>query len=211
MSVKRIVAILSALVAAAAVALLVSSCTKPAADSAAGDGHSDHSHTGDDTSTVAETPAGFNADDVSFASMMIPHHEQAVQLSALVPGRSTNPELTALAKQITDAQQPEIDTMKAFLVQWNQGDGNEHSGHGAMDMAGMVDDATMAKLQTLNGAEFDRLWLTSMIGHHRGAIEMAKAELAKGTNADAKTLAQQIITSQQTEIDQMQKMLTGQP
>ena len=55
-------------------------------------------------------------------------------------------------------------------------------------MAGMVDEATMAKLETLKGAEFDTLWLQSMIGHHQGAIEMAKAELANGQNVDAKQL-----------------------
>ena len=64
--------------------------------------------------------------------------------------------------------------MKAQLVQWDvQPDpSSDHSGHG-MAMQGMVDDATMAKLQSLKGAEFDTLWLQSMIGHHQGAIEMA--------------------------------------
>ncbi len=78
-------------------------------------------------------------------------------------------------------------------------------------MAGMVDEATMAKLETLKGTEFDTLWLQSMIGHHQGAIEMAKAELADGQNVDAKQLAQNIITAQQAEIDQMKKMLGSKP
>ena len=74
-------------------------------------------------------------------------------------------------------------------------------------MAGMVDEATMAKLKTLQGAEFDKLWLESMISHHEGAVEMARAELANGASADAKTLAQHIIDAQQAEIAQMKKML----
>ena len=78
-------------------------------------------------------------------------------------------------------------------------------------MAGMVDEATMAQLKTLNGTAFDTLWLQSMIGHHQGAIEMAKAELANGQNVDAKQLAQNIINAQQAEIDQMQKMLGSKP
>ena len=61
---------------------------------------------------------------------------------------------------------------------------------GTMQMPGMVDDGTMTKLESLNGAEFDTLWLQSMIGHHEGAIAMANTELADGANADAKSLAQ---------------------
>ncbi|BBZ35895.1 DUF305 domain-containing protein [Mycolicibacterium confluentis] len=200
---------LLAILAASATALFVSACNNPAPGEA-GDGHTDHSH---DVPTIEITgePAGFDADDVAFATNMIPHHEQAVELSALVPDRSTNAELLALAKQISAAQEPEITTMKAFLVQWSGGEDNPSSGHdghgGHGDMAGMVDEATMAKLKTLQGPEFDKLWLESMIAHHQGAVEMAKAELANGVNADAKTLAQHIIDAQEAEIAQMQKML----
>jgi uncharacterized protein (DUF305 family) len=141
---------------------------------------------------------------------MIPHHQQAVEMAALVPDRSTNPELIELAKQISAAQGPEIDTMKVFLVQWNENpnDSTGHKGHGST-MQGMVDEPTMTKLGSLTGAEFDTLWLESMIGHHQGAIEMAKAEIANGENVDAKGLAQKIIDTQQAEIGQMNQMLGG--
>ena len=76
-------------------------------------------------------------------------------------------------------------------------------------MQGMVDEATMTKLESLNGPEFDTLWLESMIGHHQGAIEMAKAEIANGENVDAKRMAQTIIDTQQAEIGQMKQMLGG--
>ncbi len=76
-------------------------------------------------------------------------------------------------------------------------------------MAGMVDEATMTKLKSLNGAEFDKLWLESMISHHQGAIEMAKAEIANGDNVDAKSLAKNIVTTQEAEIGQMKQMLGG--
>lgn len=76
-------------------------------------------------------------------------------------------------------------------------------------MAGMVDEATMTKLQSLRGAEFDTLWLQSMISHHRGAIEMAKAEVANGQNEDVKRMAQTMIDTQQAEIGQMNQMLKG--
>jgi len=99
-------------------------------------------------------------------------------------------------------------------VQWNENPqdstgGHEDHGGGMADMAGMVDEATMTKLKTLKGAEFDRLWLQSMIGHHEGAIEMAKPEVADGQNVDAKNMAQNIIDTQQAEIGQMKQMLGG--
>jgi uncharacterized protein (DUF305 family) len=192
-----------AVIAAIAAALFLSSC-----GSSDSEGHADHTTV--DEPVITGQPAGFNADDVTFATNMIPHHQQAVELSALVPDRSTNPELIELATQISAAQGPEIETMKVLLVQWNENpeSGSSHGGHGAT-MAGMVDEATMTKLQSLNGAEFDRLWLESMISHHQGAIEMAKAEIANGENVDAKGLAQTIVDTQQAEIGQMKQMLGG--
>jgi hypothetical protein len=71
-------------------------------------------------------------------------------------------------------------------------------GHG---MQGMVDDATMAKLKSLKGPEFDTLWLQAMIGHHQGAIDMAKAEIAKGQSADMTAMAKTMVTAQQAEIN----------
>jgi uncharacterized protein (DUF305 family) len=202
-------------IAALAAALLLSSCTSPASD-----GHADHQQSSQSSqSSQSGQPAGFNADDVAFATDMIPHHQQAVEMSGLVPDRSTDPAVIKLAADISAAQGPEIETLKVFLVQWKEGgsgdDTNDtspspeaHGGHG-MDMQGMVDEATMARLESLKGAEFDKLWLQSMIDHHRGAIEMANAEIANGANADAKNLAQQIVTAQQAEIGQMKQMLGG--
>ena len=76
-------------------------------------------------------------------------------------------------------------------------------------MQGMVDDATMTKLRSLKGAEFDTLWLQSMISHHQGAIEMADTEIAKGQSPDMVSMAKNIVTAQQAEIDQMKQMLGG--
>jgi uncharacterized protein (DUF305 family) len=194
---------IAAVVAAVGAALFLASCTSPASDD-----HTDHQPT--DEPVITGEPAGFNADDVAFATNMIPHHQQAVDLSALVPDRTTNAELQQLAQQISAAQQPEIEVMKVFLVQWkeNPDASSGHAGHGNT-MAGMVDEATMTKLQTLNGTEFDKLWLESMISHHQGAIEMAKAELANGDNVDAKGLAKNIVSTQEAEIGQMKQMLGG--
>lgn len=199
---------MSALVAAIAAALFLSSCSSPPSD-----GHADHDH-GSESSVQ---PAQSNTADVAFATDMIPHHQQALQMSGLVPGRSTDPAVITLAAEIAAAQGPEIETMKAFLVQWNAGEDAGHQDHGddggamnsmdGMEMQGMVDDATMGRLESLKGTEFDRLFLQSMIGHHEGAIVMANTELSDGVNADAKALARQIVATQQAELDQMKQML----
>jgi len=203
---------LIAALAAAATVLLLSSCTSPESD-----GHADQQH-GSQSSTAGapadQQPAAFNDADVSFVTDMIPHHQQAVAMSALVPDRSTDPAVLKLAADISAEQGPEIETMKAFLAQWKGGSGSApepegHSGMEGMQMPGMVDDGTMSRLESLKGAEFDQVWLQSMIGHHEGAIGMSNTEIAGGANADAKKLAQEIVTTQRAEIDQMKKMLGG--
>lgn len=199
-----ILARMAAVLAALSAALLLGSCSS---SETASDGHpGQHS----DEPVISGAPAGFNADDVAFANNMIPHHKQAVELSALVPDRSTDPGVRAMAEQISTVQEPEIRTMEALLVQWNANphDDSQHEGHGMM-MQGMVEPATMTRLESLRGEEFDRLWLESMIRHHQGAIEMAHAELANGDNVDAKRLAQAIIDTQRNEIARMRQMPGG--
>jgi uncharacterized protein (DUF305 family) len=196
--ITRAVAVLCALAAA----LFLSSCS----------GSETHeNHATSDAPAITGEPAAFDQEDVAFATNMIPHHQQAIDLATLASERSTNEEVRTLASQIAAAQQPEINALRVFLVQWNENpeDGTGHGGEGHNEMHGMIDDATMTKLRSLSGAEFDTLWLQSMIGHHEGAIEMAKAEIADGTNVDIKRMAQTIIDTQQAEVDQMNQMLKG--
>jgi uncharacterized protein (DUF305 family) len=204
--ITRIAAVFIALFAALFAALVLTSCS-------GSDEHTGTHPTEESVSTAQ--PPGFNADDHTFATTMIPHHEQAIELAAMVPEHSTDPELIALAAKISAEQEPEIKALRVFLVQWDEnpednashGDDGDHGGHGAM--TGMVDEATMAKLQSLQGAEFETLWLQSMIGHHEGAVEMAKAEVANGQNEDIKRMAQTMIDAQQAEITEMNQMLEG--
>lgn len=189
--------------AAIGVAASVSSCS--ATKEQAQQHGSDHAG----SSAPASQAAPHNADDVQFAQLMIPHHQQAVELSALVPDRSTDPAVIKLAATISAQQQPEVDTMKALLVQWDVDPTNHDSGHAGMAMSGMVSPDTMIQLEGLTGSQFDKLWLQSMVSHHRGAIEMAKVEVAAGKNPDMVTLARNIISAQQAEIDQMTQMLAG--
>jgi uncharacterized protein (DUF305 family) len=210
-----------ALLAAVPTAVLLSACSSPASDE-----HADHQHGSESSqSSAAEHPAAFNDQDVDFATGMIPHHQQAVEMAAMVPDRSTDPAVLKLAADISAAQGPEIETLKVFLVQWKEGSDTPHAnpttsqspdpheGHDGMDpsmnMQGMVDAAAIANLASLKGPEFDKSWMQAMIAHHEGAIQMANAEIAGGTNVDAKKLAQQIVTAQQGEITQMKQMLGG--
>jgi uncharacterized protein (DUF305 family) len=146
-----------------------------------------------------------NAADVAFAQNMIPHHQQAVEMAAMVPVNSTNSRLIVLARHILEDQRAEITTMTGLLAQWRQPvDGNEHH----MVMQGMVDDNTMRRLPTLRGEPFDVLWIKSMISHHQGAIDMAQVEIAQGTNPEAVKMAGFIVTAQQREISQLNHLVT---
>jgi uncharacterized protein (DUF305 family) len=198
------------LLAALATVVALAGCTSPeSAD--AGDGHTGHEHSGSAAPAPADSAdqQGHNADDVTFAQQMTAHHKQALELTDLARDRSTDPALLELSAAIAAAQGPEIGQMAAMLRSWGQNPDADmgHGGHSSM--AGMVDSATMDRLRSLNGKEFDTLWLESMISHHQGAVEMAKAEIANGDNAEAKQLAERIVDTQQAEIDQMKQMLGG--
>lgn len=146
-----------------------------------------------------------NAADVTFAQKMIPHHQQALDMAAMVPSRAANEQLVVIAKHIALDQQAQIDTLQQLLQQWGERGAPDQMNGMAMD--GMVDPATMAKLPTLKGEEFDDLWLRSMIRHHQGAVAMAEPEIAQGENPAAVKMAKLIVEWQQFEIGQMHAML----
>jgi uncharacterized protein (DUF305 family) len=136
-----------------------------------------------------------------------------VDMSGMVPSRTANPDLIVIANHIGPDQQSEIDVLKELLVQWGKpaAPGHVgHDGHGAMGIDGMVDAATMDRLQYLRGSEFDVLWLRSMVKHHQGAVTMARHELAHGQNPDAVKMAKIMVDWQQLEIGRM-NTLSGVP
>jgi uncharacterized protein (DUF305 family) len=173
---------------------------------------STNERTGPTGTSPAQTSqsAEHNAADVAFAEDMIPHHRQAVDMTAWVPSRSTNPDLLVMATHISSDQQAEIRTMKGLLAQWGVQDAPGHDNsmdHMGMPVAGMVDGATLNMIQSLSGPSFDALWMTSMISHHQGAIAMAQNEIDQGRNPDAIQLAKMIISAQQREIAQMNHLM----
>lgn len=154
-----------------------------------------------------------NDADVEFSQQMIPHHQQAIMMADLVPGSDASADVVELAAQIKAAQAPEITLMRGWLKDWDETVMGDH-GMGDMDDSdemdmgdGMLNGAAMRDLARTSGAEFDRLWLTGMIGHHEGAITMAETELADGKNPASKMLARAIITAQEKEIATMKGLL----
>lgn len=158
------------------------------------------------TEVGTDTGAGHNAADTMFAQMMLPHHSQAVEMSEIMlakPGMDTK--IAALAKDIKAAQAPEITTMTNFLKSWGEPTTmtEDHA------MAGMMTSTDLDKLKAAEGTEAAKLFLVQMTAHHEGALEMAKTEVAEGKNTDAVTLATSIVSSQETEINDMKKLLTA--
>ncbi|WP_329596958.1 DUF305 domain-containing protein [Streptomyces pseudovenezuelae] len=175
-------------------------------------GDSDDSGSAASSPTVsAETSAGtHNAQDVSFAQGMIPHHQQAVEMAGLAADRASSAQVKDLAARIEKAQDPEIETMTGWLKSWDEKvpeamPGMDHSGHSGM--AGMMDSADMEKLGKASGKDFDSMFLTMMVEHHEGAVEMATTEKAKGADQAATAMAGDIITAQNAEISEMKKLL----
>lgn len=119
-----------------------------------------------------------NDADVEFATGMIPHHAQAIEMADMVAQKQGSP-LTELAAQIKAAQGPEIETMTQWLTDWGQ-DVPEPGGghHGSAD--GMVSAEDMDSLGQMNGADFDLTWLDLMIEHHEGAVAMAQSQVEDG-------------------------------
>ncbi len=151
-----------------------------------------------------------NDQDVSFLTGMIPHHGQAVQMSAMVFARDTPAVLGALASVIRDGQTKELNQMAGWLQGWDEevpiALSTEHMGHQEHG-EGMLTAAELETLDKSQGTEFNRLFLVGMIKHHEGAVMSAQAEVATGSNPEVIALAKQIIKVQDREIAAMKAQL----
>lgn len=191
------------LIVAAATTLLFTLTACAGGEEAAGDDHNDA--------------------DVTFAQQMIPHHQQAVEMADLAATRAESQEVKDLASDIKAAQGPEIETMTGWLEDWDEevpdADMSDMSGmdHGGMDMSsdgssgmtGMMSEEDMTALEAASGADFDQMFLTMMIEHHQGAIEMAQTEQTEGEFDAAVELAEEIESAQTAEIAAMQDLLAS--
>ena len=156
------------------------------------------------SSASASPAADVNNADMQFTMMMIPHHEQAVEMADMILAKDGIDErVLTLAEQIKAAQGPEIELMESWLDEW----GTPMGDMDGMDHGGMMSDTDMQAREDATGAEASRLFLEQMIVHHEGAIEMAQDEVDNGQNPDVITLAENIIASQTTEIATMEDIL----
>jgi uncharacterized protein (DUF305 family) len=177
-----------------------------------------------DTDTTP-SPTGHDNADVAFATGMIQHHAQALAMVDLTLGRDLDPRVERLAEDIRMAQAPEIETMANWLEDWEEPipatvrdhvnsedhggghDGTEEPDTG-MDMPGMMSAEDMAKLVKASDVDFQDLWLSMMVTHHQGAIEMARTAQADGQYESAISLAEDIEKAQTAQIDTMQGLLS---
>ncbi|MFI7065164.1 DUF305 domain-containing protein [Kribbella sp. NPDC050124] len=159
--------------------------------------------------TSATTAAAeFNDADVTFATQMIPHHQQAVQMASMAGYQATTPEVKQLALAIKAAQDPEIKLMSGWLTKWGKPvPSPEHGEHGGDEMPGMMTEDEMSELGKQKGSMFDRMWVQMMIKHHQGAVAMAKTEQTAGKDPAATALAKKIETDQNREIATMKRLL----
>jgi uncharacterized protein (DUF305 family) len=159
----------------------------------------------------SEVSVEFNAADEMFVTMMIPHHEQAVEMAEMILAKDgIDDRVVALAERIQAAQGPEIDTMTEWLDAWGvEPVDSDMGGMEGMDHGdGMMSDEDMAALESAEGVEAARLFLEQMIQHHEGAIDMANAEVNNGINPEAVALANKIVDDQTAEIAEMEELLT---
>jgi len=159
--------------------------------------------------------ASFNDADVAFAQNMIAHHQQAIEMASLAldPTSGASADVTDLAQRINDAQDPEVSMMSGWLEHWHEPmTMDSAAGHdmGSMHSAeGMMSDEDMDQLMQLSGPQFDKAWLQGMIEHHQGAITMAEQIKNEGDSPDVQALADQVITTQQSEVDEMNGLLSS--
>lgn len=164
--------------------------------------------------------------DVEFMQGMIMHHAQAVEMTALIESRTQNKQLRLLGARISQSQSDEMKFMKRWLqirgepvsppmpeMPGMDMPGMDHSSH-HMPMPGMLTPKQMDALRKAKGAEFDQLFLTGMIQHHKGALVMVKGLFeTAGTGQDAElfNFATDVDSGQRAEIKIMETMLEKKP
>jgi uncharacterized protein (DUF305 family) len=158
----------------------------------------------DDTSSGGTQNAAGNGIDRAFVDDMIPHHESAVDMAKVAERRGQSAFIKKLAEDIIRSQRAEITAMQAIAARLESGGVKAKSLGVPEHQMGM--DASMSELESAK--PFDRAFIDMMIPHHQGAVRMARVELAKGSNAEAKDLATEIIDAQAREIRAMNKHRT---
>jgi uncharacterized protein (DUF305 family) len=165
------------------------------------------------TEAESGVAADVNQEDVHFARLMAPHHDQAVSMCEMVLSkkRGVKPEVRDLAEQIAKVRESQLETLNGWIQAWDPAGDLEpaedenaphHGGHGLMT------ERQMQELDLADGPAAQRLFLEGMIRHHEGAVAIAEAEIATGSYPDAVELAKDLVETQRAEIAAMQQSLT---
>lgn len=195
----------------AALGLVASGC---------GSGHDGHAGPAAGGTTTAASTEAANAVDRAFVAQMIPHHRMAVQMAADTEDRAEHAEIRTLGADITRTQDAEIAAMQAVAKQLGVTPAAAPSGGMAMDHGAHASGSMASDAQTLGlpmdamgmsmdmdalrtARPFDRAFIDEMLPHHQGAIRMARAELARGTNPELRRIATAVVAAQKTEIERM--------
>lgn len=151
--------------------------------------------------------SSYKGSDLAFAQMMIPHHEQAVEMANLALEKSTNEDVRSLATRIKNEQTPEIKKMKGWISSSDSSmDGPMKTDDPESEMGGMISDDEMKALMNATPENFDSLFLKGMIAHHQGAVRMTK--MIRGSkNPKVRLFAKAIVTAQSGEIAEMKELL----
>jgi uncharacterized protein (DUF305 family) len=154
----------------------------------------------------------WNEADARFVQRMIPHHAQALRMSALARTRAQDPRVLALAERIRGARGPEVMAMSAWLAERGIGQASmehhhHHGGRRRAPMTGMLTETRMRRLAAAEGRTFDRLFLTGMIQHHQGAVQMSSDALQHGSDLRVNEIAGDVAAEQNAEIARMRAVL----
>ncbi|NHC46587.1 DUF305 domain-containing protein [Motilibacter aurantiacus] len=169
------------------------------------------------TGSPSIAPDTWSTADIEFASMMIPHHAQALEMSRLAPDRAQSPKVKAMAARIEAEQEPEIELFQAYLQErgqevppadWREhGHGHHSGGSGALQMAGMATEEELEALEAAEGTAFDKLFLQMMIRHHQGALTMIDEWGDTPGEVKMNEMASEVGVTQQGEINRMNDLL----
>ncbi|WP_064445805.1 DUF305 domain-containing protein [Micromonospora sp. NBRC 110037] len=155
---------------------------------------------------AASTPR-FNSLDVWYVRMMIPHHEQALEMATLAPDRAADPRIRAVAERIRAAQGPEVGLLRAWLSTRDLP--ADVPGHDHGSMRGMQSAEAMRQLADARGAAFDRMFVRMMTDHHQGAIVMSTDLLKVGADQAMQEFATGVAVEQSAEITRMRALLSS--
>ena len=161
------------------------------------------------TAGSSSTPEGPLPADVTYMSMMVPHHDQGLFLTTLVPDRASSEALERLTVTMDNQHVEELGQIQGLLRSWGRpvpGAGADPAMRASM---GMASDAELARLGTLRGPAFDQEWIRVMIRHHQGAIDMSRTLLAGPHGRVAGTFADALARVQQDQVETMSRIAAG--